>query len=92
MAEIAFSVSREYQGMGIAKILQKKLAVAAKDNDIKGLIAYTSPQNKGMIRLFNHLPYKIHTEKDEDMIILNCLFSEPEPKDPKTTDPLPHFS
>jgi acyl-CoA hydrolase/RimJ/RimL family protein N-acetyltransferase len=77
MAEIAFSVSREYQGMGIAKVLQEKLATAAKDNGIKGLIAYTSPQNKGMIKLFNHLPYRIHAEKDEDMIILNCLFSEP---------------
>jgi acyl-CoA hydrolase/RimJ/RimL family protein N-acetyltransferase len=81
MAEIAFSVSREYQGMGIAKTLQEKLAAAAKDNGIKGLIAYTSPQNKGMIRLFNSLPYKIHSEKDDDMIILNCVFSEP--KDPE---------
>jgi hypothetical protein len=63
--------------MGIAKTLQEKLAAAAKDNGIKGLIAYTSPQNKGMIRLFNSLPYKIHSEKDDDMIILNCVFSEP---------------
>lgn len=77
MAEIAFSVSHEYQGMSIAKVLQEKLAVAAKDNGIKGLIAYTSPQNKGMIRLFNKLPYQVKTEKDDDMIILNCLFSEP---------------
>ncbi|HSL61205.1 MAG TPA: GNAT family N-acetyltransferase [Desulfotignum sp.] len=84
MAEIAFSVSREYQGMGIAKILQEKLATAAKDNGIKGLIAYTSPQNKGMIRLFNNLPYRIQTEKDDDMIILNCLFSEPQEKEENT--------
>ena len=48
---------------------------------IKGLIAYTSPQNKGMIRLFNKLPYSISSEKDDDMIILNCLFSEPADKE-----------
>jgi ribosomal protein S18 acetylase RimI-like enzyme len=89
MAEIAFSVSREYQGMGIAKTLQEKLAVAAKDNGIKGLIAYTSPQNKGMIRLFNSLPYKVHSEKDDDMIILNCVFSDP--KDPEEK-PVRHTS
>ena len=77
MAEVAFSVSREYQGMGIANILQDKLAQAALDNKIKGLIAYTSPQNRGMIRLFNKLPYKVHSEKDDDMLILNCLFAEP---------------
>ncbi|MFN2436300.1 MAG: GNAT family N-acetyltransferase [Desulfotignum sp.] len=89
MAEIAFSVTHEYQGMGIAKILQEKLAAAAKDNGIKGLIAYTSPQNKGMIRLFNNLPYKIKSEKDDDMIILNCLFSEPRQKGEKSSEPLP---
>ena len=77
MAEIAFSVSREYQGMGIAQVLQKKLARAAMDNGIKGLVAYTSPENKGMKKLFHKLPYKINSEKDDDMIILSCLFSEP---------------
>lgn len=81
MAEVAYSVSKEYQGMGIANILQKKLAQAAMDNGIKGLIAYTSPQNKNMIRLFNKLPYKIKSEKDEDMLILNCVFSEPMDKE-----------
>ncbi|MCP4020898.1 MAG: GNAT family N-acetyltransferase [Desulfobacteraceae bacterium] len=76
MAEVAYSVSKQYQGLGIASILQKKLIKAAKDNNIKGVIAYTSPENKGMIGLFHKLPYKIKKERDEDMIILNCLFSE----------------
>lgn len=77
MAEVAYSVSKEYQGMGIAQILQNKLAIAAKENGIKGLVAYTSPENTGMKKLFHKLPYKINSEKDEDMMILNCLFSEP---------------
>jgi acyl-CoA hydrolase/GNAT superfamily N-acetyltransferase len=81
MAEIAFSVSREYQHMGIAKILQRKLAKAAMDNGIKGLVAYTSPENRGMKKLFHNLPYKIRQEKDDDMIILSCLFSEPRDKE-----------
>ena len=77
MAETAFSVSREYQGMGIAKILQSKLARAAIDNGIKGVVAYTSPENAGMKKLFHNLPYKIKTEREDDMIVLSCLFSEP---------------
>jgi len=77
MAEVAFSVSKEYQGMGIARILQDKLAEAAIDNGIKGLVAYTSPENKGMRKLFQKLPYQIHSENDEDMVILSCLFTEP---------------
>lgn len=77
MAEVAFSVSRDFQGMGIAKILQRKLAQAAKDNGIKGLVAYTSPENRRMIGLFKKLPYKIHSERDDEMIILNCRFDDP---------------
>ena len=76
MAEVAFSVSREYQGMGIAQALQEKLARAAMDNEIKGLVAYTSSENKGMIKLFHKLPYAIKSEKEDDMIILTCLFSK----------------
>ncbi len=74
MAEIAFSVSKEYQGMGIAQILQRKLAEAAMDNGLKGLVAYTSPDNKGMIKLFHKLPYTIKSSKEDDMIVLTCLF------------------
>jgi GNAT superfamily N-acetyltransferase len=77
MAEVAFSVSKEYQGLGIARILQDKLAEAARDNGIKGLVAYTSPENKGMRKLFQKLPYQIHLENDEDMVILSCIFAEP---------------
>lgn len=76
MAEVAYSVSREYQGMGIANILQQKLAAAAKDNGINGLVAYTSPGNKGMKKLFHKLPYQIRSETDEDTLILSCVFSE----------------
>ncbi len=42
-----------------------------------------------MIRLFNNLPYKIKVEKDDDMIILNCLFSDPKQKGEDSPDPLP---
>ncbi|MCF6245878.1 MAG: GNAT family N-acetyltransferase, partial [Desulfobacula sp.] len=82
MAEVAYSVSRDFQGMGIADILQKKLAKAAKDNNIKGLVAYTSPENRKMIKLFKKLPYMVKSEKDDDMIILNCLFSQPRKEKP----------
>jgi citrate lyase synthetase len=84
IAEIAFSVSEEYQGMGIANILQRKLATAAIDNNINGLVAYTSPKNNGMKKLFHKLPYKIKTEKDDDMIILSCLFSVPKEEESET--------
>jgi acyl-CoA hydrolase/GNAT superfamily N-acetyltransferase len=77
VAEVAFSLSKEYQKKGLGKILLKKLAAAAMQNDIAGLVAYTSPNNRGMIKLFNQLPYKVSTFYDGDMLTLNCKFDEP---------------
>jgi len=76
VAEVAFSVSKEWQGKGIAGVILKKLTEAALENDISGLVAYTSFTNKNMIGLFKKLPYKVNTTIEEDMLRLNCDFSE----------------
>jgi len=77
VAEVAFSISKELQKKGMGKILLKKLASAAMENDISGLVAYTSPNNRGMIKLFNQLPYKVSTFYDGDMLTMSCKFDEP---------------
>jgi acyl-CoA hydrolase/GNAT superfamily N-acetyltransferase len=77
MAEVAFSVSRDYQGKKLGKILLRKLSEAARENGIAGLYAYTSPGNQGMIKLFNSLPYRVRTAFEEDMVVLSCRFDEP---------------
>ncbi|MDX2439915.1 MAG: GNAT family N-acetyltransferase [Desulfobacterales bacterium] len=76
IAEVAFSISKEFQGKGLGKILIKKLCMAARENGIAGLVAYTSPGNKSMIKLFNTLPYKTKTFFDGDMLSLKCRFDE----------------
>lgn len=76
MAEVAFSINKEFQGKGLGKILTKKLSEAARENGISGLIAYTSHQNKGMISLFNSLPYKVSTSFEGDILTLSCRFDE----------------
>jgi GNAT superfamily N-acetyltransferase len=80
VAEVAFSISKSFQHKGLGKILMQKLASAARDNGIVGLMAYTSPQNRGMIKLFNSLPYKVNSFFDGDVLILNCKFNEPKPE------------
>lgn len=75
MAEVAFSVSKAYQGKKIGGILIRKLAEAARSNGISGLFAYTSSDNRKMIKLFKTLPYKVHSVLDGDMF-LNCRFDE----------------
>jgi acyl-CoA hydrolase len=77
MAEIAFSVSTPWQGKGLGCLLQEKLAQGARDNGIAGLVAYTTPENHGMVHLFQCLPYKVHTALENGMIKMSCRFDEP---------------
>ena len=78
MAEVAFSTSGDWQRRGLSKIILAKLVEAARNNGIRGLEAYTMPQNQGMIRLFNTIPYKVQSMFDEDMMLLKARFDEPE--------------
>jgi acyl-CoA hydrolase/RimJ/RimL family protein N-acetyltransferase len=75
LAEIAFSVEKAWQGKGLSSILIKKLAEAAKQRGIKGVTAYTSHNNKRMVKLFNTLDYQVKTKSQGDMIYLEALFA-----------------
>jgi acyl-CoA hydrolase/GNAT superfamily N-acetyltransferase len=76
IAEIAFSVSKEWQGKGLGKIMMNKLSEAARENGISGLMAYTLPRNQGMIKLFKSLPYKTETVYDGEVVELTCMFDQ----------------
>jgi acyl-CoA hydrolase/RimJ/RimL family protein N-acetyltransferase len=76
MAEVAFTVARDFQGKGLGKIFLRKLADAAREHGIAGLTAYTAPHNQAMIQLFRSLPYKIRTNYDGTALSLSCRFDE----------------
>jgi acyl-CoA hydrolase/RimJ/RimL family protein N-acetyltransferase len=76
MAEVAFTVARDFQGKGMGKIFLRKLAAAAHEHGISGLVAYTAPHNKFMIDLFKTLPYKVKTSFEDDVLRLSCRFDE----------------
>jgi acyl-CoA hydrolase/GNAT superfamily N-acetyltransferase len=80
VAEVAFSVNRNYQGKGIARRIMAKLAKAAKENGIAGLLAYTELHNKKMINLFKSLPYPVKSQYVPEGLKLECRFDEPEPQ------------
>ena len=81
LAEVAFSVSREWQGKKIATTILHKLARAARENNIAGLVAYTEPTNTAMIKLFSSLPYVVKKKRDNDMLVLTCHFTDVQPPD-----------
>ncbi len=76
MAEIAFSISKKWQGKGLGKLLLKKLYEGAKDNGIAGLMAFTTPGNEGMLKLFNSLPFNVTTTLENEILELSCRFDD----------------
>lgn len=77
LAEIAFSVQKDWQGQGLSSIVIKKLAEAAKGNGIIGFSAYTSKDNERMIKLFHSLDYKVKVKGEGEMVYLEALFADP---------------
>ena len=76
MAEVAFSISPEYQGKGLGKLFLHKLASSARESGIAGLLAYTFPSNQAMINLFKTLPYKVKKQLEDGELVLTCRFDE----------------
>lgn len=76
-AEVAFSLLKEWQGKGVAFVIMQKLAEAARENGISGLVAYTSKRNTSMIKLFKRLPYPVDARFDGEFFILSSRFDDP---------------
>jgi len=76
VAEVAFSTAKEWQGKGIAGIILKKLAEAARENGFTSLVAYMLPTNTGMIKLFKKLPFKVKSVIEGETLVLRCDFDE----------------
>jgi RimJ/RimL family protein N-acetyltransferase len=74
MVEVAFSVLKGWQQKGLASQMLKIIAKAAEQVGIRGITAYTLPENQRMIRLFHSLPYKITTSFSDGMVCLSCVF------------------
>ncbi|MGA6925509.1 MAG: GNAT family N-acetyltransferase [Desulfosarcina sp.] len=76
LAEVAFSISGDWQTKGLGRRLMNKLLEGARINGIAGFIAYTAPDNQGMINLFNSLPLNVSATLEDDMIALSCRFDD----------------
>lgn len=77
LAEVAYSVSRDWQGFGLSTLIQNKLVQAAQENGLSGLLAYTNPSNQAMIKLFNRLPFVVQTSFGGEMLEMSARFDAP---------------
>ncbi len=61
-AEVAFVVEEDYQGLGIARLTLRHLALIAKDRGIARFYAEVLQENKGMLAVFSRSGYQMKVE------------------------------
>jgi acyl-CoA hydrolase/L-amino acid N-acyltransferase YncA len=73
-AETAFMVSPDWQGSGLGKALQRRLADHARARGLRGLIAEILVKNKKMVALARSSGDNITVERDEDVVHVTTTF------------------
>jgi RimJ/RimL family protein N-acetyltransferase len=69
-AEIAFVVIDDYQGQGIGTLLMRHLAVIARRDGLKELIAEVLPENASMRKVFSKFGFLARRGKDPQVVHL----------------------
>ena len=68
-ARFAMIVTDKYQGQGLGSELLQRLVGVARQEKLSRVVAFVSPDNKGMLRLFEKLNFSITTEPDENNLL-----------------------
>ncbi len=74
MAEVAFVVRDEWQGLGLGRFLFNHLINIAKSNGIAGFTAEVLPNNNRMQAIFNHSGLKVKSGFDEGVTSFKMIF------------------
>ena len=77
MAEVAFSVTDEFQHRGIGTHLLRFLIRAARERGIRGFKATVLLANRAMISVFQKSGYVLQTELEGGEIALSFRFDDP---------------
>ena len=68
LAETAFMVAPEWQGLGLGSALQARLQEYAASRGVRGFVAEILPQNQRMQRLATGAPGRVTTVRDQDAV------------------------
>lgn len=69
-AEVAFHVSDDYHGTGIASILLEHLAAAGRENGIEKFTAEVLPENRKMLTVFSEAGYAVARHFEDGVVML----------------------
>lgn len=80
LAEVAFMVAPDWQGLGLGKALQARLQEYAERRGVRGFVAEILPHNTAMLTLAKSATGQVTTTRDEDAVHVTVLFGEGEQK------------
>lgn len=76
MAEIAFTVTKEYRNQGLTKHMLNKLIEIAREKGVHGFMGDVLRINDPMLRILKSLPYVMHFEGIDDALAFTFNFSD----------------
>src|SRR5262245_44381280 len=76
LAEVAYMVSPQWQGLGLGTALQARLHEYAVSRGVRGFIAEVLPGNARMVGLASHAQGAATTVRDKDSIQFTILFAD----------------
>ncbi|THB81134.1 MAG: GNAT family N-acetyltransferase [Desulfobacteraceae bacterium] len=74
LAEVAYMILHEWQGMGLGSALQQRMAEYAKSKGIKGFKADILSENTAMVKLAHKCSAKINSTQDRSEYHIEMLF------------------
>jgi acyl-CoA hydrolase/RimJ/RimL family protein N-acetyltransferase len=82
LAEVAFMVAPDWQGVGLGGALQDRLQGYAISRGVRGFVAEILPRNTRMLRLASYASGTVTTARDEDAVHVTITFGDrPEEQD-----------
>jgi len=76
-AELAFTVTDEFQRNGLGTCLFERLIGIARDRGIRRFHAYVLVENSGMLKIFHRSGLNIETQKEGDVVRVSMMLPEP---------------
>ena len=88
LADVAFVVLDEWQGMGLGRLLMRRMAEVAKAHDIRGFSAQAPATSKPLMMIFYNSGLRLHSEVHDGVYHLTAYFG-PEDATAATAPPVP---
>jgi acyl-CoA hydrolase/GNAT superfamily N-acetyltransferase len=76
LAEVAFTVTREYRNQGVTRFVLARLIDVAREKGVTGFTGEVLKINEPMLHILKTLPYMIYFESEEDCLFFQFNFDQ----------------